>query len=262
MNWKNISLTISLFFLSVLLPLEIRNKLIAQEIDENVTLEEVTENTEKLIGKVVSIRGEIEDLDSNSAFIVSNEEGLGELFGEEKVLVVNITNEPIILPKKDTKIQIIGQVAEFILTNIQREYGLDLDPELYAEYETKPAILANSIALSPEPGEVTQDPKVYYNRRVAIKGEVEEILNSNTFTLDEDRLIGGSNLIVVNLTNKPLPTKNEEVVITGVIRPFVKTDLEQEYDLDWDLEVQEKIEAEYSELPILIVDRIYPSVKQ
>jgi hypothetical protein len=32
--------------------------------------------------------------------------------------------------------------------------GLGLDPNLYREYESQPAIIAQSIALAPEPGQI------------------------------------------------------------------------------------------------------------
>lgn len=262
MNWKNITTGLLLASLSIILPLENSQKTIAQEVEENTTIEEVEENTNELIGQTVSVRGEIEDLESGLTFVVSEDESLGDLFGEDEVLVVNTGGEPIpYFPQGDMDVQITGVVSEFILTEVENEYGLDLDPELYVEYENQPVILAESIAAAPEPGDVTKDPESYYDQRVAIEGEVEDIIGVNTFTLDEDQLVGGSDLIVVNLSNEPLPAEDEIVTITGVIRPFVKADLERDYDLQWDLDVQEKIEAEYSELPVLVVDSIYPSAQ-
>ncbi|MEO1341809.1 MAG: hypothetical protein AAFV28_11865 [Cyanobacteria bacterium J06635_13] len=45
------------------------------------------------------------------------------------------------------------------------------------------------------------------------------------------------------------------------MRPFVKAEFEQDYDLTWDLDVEREIEAEYTEKPVLVVDSIYPSAQ-
>ncbi len=58
------------------------------------------------------------------------------------------------------------------------------------------------------------------------------------------------------MTGEPLPNPEEVVVITGVVRPVVKEDLEKYYNLKWDMEVQEKIEIENSSIPVLIADSI------
>lgn len=42
-----------------------------------------------------------------------------------------------------------------------------------------------------------------------------------------------------------------------MLRPFVKAEFERDYDLTWDLDLQEELEAEYSEKPVLVVDSIY-----
>ena len=145
-----------------------------------------------------------------------------------------------VLPKDNADVQVTGQVAEFILADVNREYGLNLDPEVYAKYELKPVILANSIALAPEPGEITKDPQTYYEQKVAVKGEVKNLVSTNVFTLDENQLIGGSDLVIVNLTGEPLPNQEEVVVITGVVRSVAKEDLEKYYNLTWDMEVARK----------------------
>ena len=55
---------------------------------------------------------------------------------------------------------------------------------------------------------------------------------------------------------------HNSLVITGQVRPFVKAEFEQDYDLTWDLDVEEEIEAEYTDKPVLVVDSIYPSAQE
>jgi hypothetical protein len=49
----------------------------------------------------------------------------------------------------------------------------------------------------------------------------------------------------------------EDLVVTGQLRSFNLYELERDYNLDWDLGVQEQIEAEFTNKPVLIVDEIY-----
>ena len=144
--------------------------------------------------------------------------------------------------------------------DVESEYGLGLDPELYLDYEDKPAIIAQSLAAAPEPGEIAANPDRYYGQILAVTGEIEDIYADNVFTLDEDKLFGGEDLLVVvaNPTQAPIGD-GETVAVTGELRAFITSEFETDYDLTWDLGVQEELEAEYSERPVLIVDRVYPS---
>lgn len=254
MNKKNISLGLALISLSILLPFQTGNKSIAQETGDYVNIEELTENPKKLIGQIVSVRGETEDVETGSTFILSSEEGLKSIFGEDEILIININNQPSILPKEDADIQVTGEVAQFVLQDMKMKYGLNLDPTLYADYELKPVILAKSIALAPEPGEVTKKPQAFYDKKVAIKGEVKDVVGVNVFTLDEDQIIGGSDLVVVNLSGEPLPNQEKEVIVTGFIRSIAQEDLERYYNLNWSPEVQEKVDTDYVNIPVLIAD--------
>ena len=61
----------------------------------------------------------------------------------------------------------------------------------------------------------------------------------------------------INASGEPILEADEKVVVTDTVRPFVKADFERDYDLTWDLDVQQEIEAEYTEKPVLVLDSIY-----
>lgn len=224
----------------------------------NVTTEEVTNNTNVLIGQTVTVRSEPIRKIAPNTFTISDE----QFFGKEPILVVNASGKPFVLPtNNDTEVQVTGKVAKFVVADVERQFDLDLQPDLYVEYEGKPAIVAQSIALAPEPGEITKNPNKYYGKRIAVPAEVEEIVGPNAFTLDEDQLIGGSDLLVLVATpkQKQTPIKDgEKVVATGVLRPFVVADIERDYDLTWDLNLQRKLEVEYRNKPVFIAESVYP----
>ena len=54
-----------------------------------------------------------------------------------------------------------GEVTEFVLADIESAYDLDLDPDLYVYYTDKPAIIAQALAIAPEPGEIAEEPSQY-----------------------------------------------------------------------------------------------------
>lgn len=90
-------------------------------------------------------------------------------------------------------------------------------------------------------------------------GEVEDIVGPNSFTLDEEELIGANDLLVVTINPQRQIEDGKKVVATGVLRPFVLAEFERDYDLTWDLDVQQTLEAEYRDKPVLVVNDVYPS---
>ncbi|MGD1856857.1 MAG: hypothetical protein ACFB2W_21695 [Leptolyngbyaceae cyanobacterium] len=224
--------------------------------EENVTTEELVEETDSLIGQTVSIRGEVADVIGDASFLVRD----GQFFDDDEILVINVSGQPLMLPEVgESQVQVTGEIQQLSLDEAEVAYNLTLDPETYADYEEQPVIIAQSVALAPDPGDITANPEEYYNQVIAVEGEIEDVLAPDIFTLDEDRLFGADDLLVIG-TQDAADIKDESVVtITGVLRPYVKADFERDYDLTWDLSVQETIEGEYSEKPVFVADEIYPS---
>ncbi|MGB7084942.1 MAG: hypothetical protein WBD47_05280 [Phormidesmis sp.] len=228
----------------------------SEEAAENVTTEELSDGAEGLIGETVSLRSEVGEIVDDNSFLIEDD----QVFGGEDILVVNASGEPIVLPEGEgTEVQVTGEVQQLVVADFETEYGLDLDPTLYADYEDRPVVVAESIALSPDPGELTSNPEQYYNQRIAVAGDVAEKLSPTTFTLNDAELFGGEDLLVLTQDMTPQTQDGEKVAVTGVLRPYVKAEFETDYDLDWDLSVQEEIEAEYTEKPVFVADGVYPS---
>lgn len=254
-----IKLSTGALFLSLLSVTVVSNTALqAQEADENTTIEELTEENNQFIGETVTVRGEIEELESGLAFTIV-EPGFLEA---EEIIVLNTANAPFpVMPEDEVPLQVTGEVGTFVLADIENQYGLDLSDEIYVEYENTPVIFADSIALSPSPEEITDNPEDYYGQAVAVQGEVGEIKSDNTFTLDEDQILGGEDLLIINLSSEVIPAEEETVLVTGQIRPFIKTEIERDYDLQWDLELEEELEAEYTDKPVLVLDNIYSAAE-
>ena len=233
-------------------------KLEAQEEEENVTIEEVTEGEDVAVGEEVTVRGEVTEVEPGVSFVMQDDDFLS---GDE-VLVINTSQKTLPEGGDDLPLQVTGEVGALVLADVEREYGLDLDPELYVDYESQPVIFADYMVLSPDIEEVSESPENYYGMEIALQGEVDDIRNAYAFTLEEDELFEGDELLIINATGEPTPEEDEAIVVTGMVRPFVKAEFDRDYDLTWDLDVQQEIEAEYTEKPVLVVDSIYPSAKE
>lgn len=231
------------------------NNLQAQETDSNATIEEIENSNSAEMGEQVTVRGEVNEVEPGVSFQISEE---GFLEGSE-VLVVNVSGEMLpMMPDEDLELQVTGELGEFIYADVDSLYDFDLDPDLYVDYENKPVIFAESLTLSPGIEDISESPDNFYSKEVALEGEVTEIKSDLAFTLTEDDFIGGDDMLIINVTGEPIPAEDERVVVTGMVRPYVTADFERDYDLTWDLDVQEEIEAEYSQKPVLVVDTIYP----
>lgn len=225
--------------------------------ESNVTTEELADEPASYEGKEVTVRGEVDKTVDETSFLIDD----GNLFEGEGVLVINATSEPFAIPDVgDSEVQVTGEVETFSSASTAEEYSLTLDPTLYADYENQPVIIAKSLALAPDPGDITANPEQYYNQRIAIEGKVDDIYQPDLFTLDEEKLFAGEDLLVLSPGVTAAAVKDNEIVaITGVLRPYIQSDFDKDYELQWDLSVKETIDAEYEQKPVFVADGIYPS---
>lgn len=220
----------------------------------NVTPEDISANLADYLGQSVSVRQEVEEITGNYAFLL----GTDPLFSGERVLVINASGQAVnLIEGEGTEVQVTGDVREFILADIESEYGFDLDNNVFADYENQPVIVARSIALSPDPSDISENPAAYYSRRLAIEGNISTIVNANTMTINDSVLFGGDDLLAISPNETITVEKGGDVVITGVLRSYVYADIAEEYNLTWDLNFQEQIQAEYQNKPVFIIDGIY-----
>ena len=240
------------------------NKLSAQEeIQEgknNVTIEKVTGNIDEYVGQTVTVRSDVEEEVNESGFVLQSD----EFFGGEPFLLLNAGAVPVTRPNEDIGVQATGTVREFVIADIESEYGIDLDDELYVDYEDRPAIIAESVALAPTVEELAENPAAFYDQAIAIEGEVGEVFSSNTMSLYEDGWIDDIGLIVVGV-NSDLDAEGnalqegETIVVTGMARAFDVNLLQQDSELKWDADKISEFESRYTDRPAIVADDVYPS---
>ncbi|AFY79779.1 hypothetical protein [Oscillatoria acuminata] len=217
------------------------------------TTENISSNPENFIGQTVTVRGDVQEIDTSSDTFLMDDD---RFLTGEGILVINSSGEVFAIPNADEmQVQVTGEVRQFNLVDINTGYGLNLDPQLYSEYENQPAIVAESLALSPTPEQVSENPDLFYNRPIAIEGQFNEQLAPNAFTFNNDEVL------VINADELQILPENEDLVVTGEVRPFDLAALQSEYNLNWDAELQQRMQDQYSNSLVLVADGIYPTLE-
>lgn len=222
---------------------------------EDVEAGDLSGNLEDYIGRTISIRGEVVEVLGNDAFVIA-----GGLFNDD-IVVLNTSGSPFVLPTDDIteRVQVTGQVQQVTADSVNQQYGLNLNPATFGDYDNNPAILADSIVLAPEPGEVSDNPQVFYNERIALEGGIDEEFGANVFTIGGAGFFGGSNILVISEADGFINFENvNDVVVLGELRPFNLAQLEQEYNLVLDPNARQSLASDYNEQSVLIAEHIFP----
>lgn len=262
-----------------------------QETNTNTT-GDVARKLDDLVGQTVTIRGEVDEPVSQNAIKL---EGKG-VFGGQDVLVALPAG--VTVPGEDNKatndIQVTGEVRQ-LTADTATQLNLNIPADKLSDYEGKPVIVAQSVAMSPSPQEISDRPEAFYNKSIAIEGDLEEVA-PNTYKLKGDGVGGGDILVLssqaVNsqasaqsnqsnqngqdnqANNAPAngtgttgddSSSNtqqadnqdlDDVVVTGEVRPFNLSELQQQYN--WNTEQQQQLEQDYANKPVIVADSVNP----
>lgn len=221
-----------------------------------VELEDLREDLNDYVGQCISIRETVGKPVGDPAFLLTDY----HLFGSQIMLVFNASGLPFTLPPEHVAeaVLVTGEVHPFTIAEFERHYGIELDPDRYADHESLPVIVAQSIVVAPDPSEVTENSELFDNQVIAVAGEIDDRFTPNIFTLDEEQFIGGEDLLVIGTTTVPsFEEEDADILAVGVLRRFNAETLEQEYDLDWDTEVRQQINAEFANKFVLVAEAVY-----
>jgi hypothetical protein len=87
---------------------------------------EIVNNTDEFVDKTATIKTRLIQKVGLSSFTVSD----ARFFGGEPIVVVNALRVPFNLPvDQNTEIQVTGQVRNFVIPEIEREFKLKLQNE-------------------------------------------------------------------------------------------------------------------------------------
>jgi len=108
-------------------------------------------------------------------------------------------------------------------------------------------------------GKLSKDGKKYYGQNVTVRAEVEDVLDAHSFTLDEDSVIPGPDVVVLVPAGFDVASlaHDQVVTVTGKVRPYVMADLSR--DFDWFKHgkiVTEEKKVDYKTRPVLVAESI------
>lgn len=231
------------------------------ESQTTVTAQDVADQAtaEQLIGQTITIRSMPEERIGANGIIMNTNDG-------DSILVINPARNGFQLPpEREIPLQVTGRVETFNPAQIQSKYGIQLEPNLYSEYENRPALIAQSLALAPKPEDLAAAPDGYFaNQPIAVEGELRKLdYTPNAFALYEEGWIDDVGVLVVGVDGdlKAKGTPLEEggnVVVTGVTRPF-SAELAREFNLGWNDQQIQEFQSRYTNRPVVVADGVYPS---
>ncbi|MFP4099907.1 hypothetical protein [Coleofasciculus sp.] len=106
-------------------------------------------------------------------------------------------------------------------------------------------------------GDVTDNREELTGEMITVDGKVDEVIDSSTFKLEQEGLLLDKEVLVMNANPDTPIIEDNWVRVTGKVSKFVsKEELEKDYDLTWDLDVEQSIEAEYENKPVILAESV------
>lgn len=229
----------------------------SQAEQDNVTSDDVTqvEAGDPAVGELVTIRsGVVETLDDNG-FVMESNNG-------DSILIINRTGTPFTQPEEAIPIQVTGQLETFSAAESAQQYGLELDPALYDEYDQQPVIIAENFALAPRPQDLWNAPDEYYEETIAVEGDLRPLEEAeNAFALFEEGWVSDTGVLIIGvgpLVDAADLEAGENVVVTGQAEQLDES-LLREAGFGWDDSQIQEFLSRYENRPVIIAEQVYPS---
>jgi len=107
-------------------------------------------------------------------------------------------------------------------------------------------------------GKLAKNAKDYYGRTVTVKADIQDVIDSHTFTLDEDAILTGADVLVLvpaGYTESLAP--KQKVTVTGKVRQYVATELEHDYHwFQGGKLVSRDSKIDYKTRPVIVADSV------
>jgi hypothetical protein len=254
----------------------------------SISAGKLAKEAKNFYGQTVTVKAEVEDVLDNRTFTLDED----AIFAGPDVLVVVPKGSTSGL-MHDQVVTVTGTVRPFVQAELERDYdwfkdGKILKKDVKIDYTTRPVLIATSIMTADgrdlttigtaalqsgestmppvgrvsletiSAGKLAKDAKKFYGQTVTVKAEVESVLDDHTFTLDEDDILAGPDVLVVVPRGTARGLMHDQVVtVTGTVRPFVQAELERDYDWFKDGKILKKdTKIDYKTRPVLIAQSV------
>jgi hypothetical protein len=107
-------------------------------------------------------------------------------------------------------------------------------------------------------GKLAKDAKKFYGQTVTVTAEVEDVLDNHSFTLDEDAVLAGPDVLVLVPKGMTAGLKHDDkVTVTGTVRAFVQAELEKDYDWFKDGKIlKSDTKIDYKTRPVVVAQSV------
>jgi len=87
----------------------------------------------------------------------------------------------------------------------------------------------SSIVVNSE--DIVRNPSQFYGKLVMIQpDDVDRVISPHAFLLDEDAALAGPDLLVLVPSPSRTIAREEDVIVTGTVRRYVRAEIERDYD--------------------------------
>jgi hypothetical protein len=262
---------------------------LAGDMGGSISAGKLAKEAKNFYGQTVTVKAEVEDILDNRTFTLDED----AILAGPDVLVVVPKGSTTGL-KHDDVVTVTGTVRPFVQAELERDYdwfkdGKILKKGVKVDYKTRPVLIATSVMTADgrdltmaktadvhssygstmppvgrasldtiSAGKLARDAKKFYGQTVTVRAEVEDVLDDHTFTLDEDDILAGPDVLVVVPKGTAQGLMHDQVVtVTGTVRPFVQAELERDYDWFKDGKILTKgVKIDYKTRPVLIAHSV------
>lgn len=139
-------------------------------------------------------------------------------------------------------------------TTGQRIAGLQPAPRVAGEQPSQMVLVTS-------PGSISANPSAFYGVPVSVHAQVGEASGAHTSTLEEDAWwrVGDDLLVVIPQPSGPGRLNEDDyVTVVGTVQPFVRTDVERDYDW-FDFDNVPDLNIELEGRPMIVADLVRTS---
>jgi hypothetical protein len=204
--------------------------IVAQSVRILFQAEDIDDEAE-FAGRTLSVTGEVSEVIDPRAFRMGGDDGTLGIGADDGLLVIGAKTLPQwagsdireddLDALEDRTVVATGTVRRFVLVEVEEELDIDLDDEIYVEFEGEPVLVARQVQLTfPDQGvevsvaDLADEPDMYEGLSVTIQGTVTEVLSAGAFLVNNE-------VVVLNTGNPAMSVvEGKRVQVKGVVHDF------------------------------------------
>jgi hypothetical protein len=209
-------------------------------------------------GQTVTVKATVQDILGTHSFTLDED----AILARHDVLVLLPEGSLPTGLKHDDHVLVTGTVRRYVTSELDKDYDWFKDGEIVKsttkiDFDTRPVLVATSVRVAGDahakhgkmsdndspveiqrtgievvtPAKLSRDGKKFYGQTVTVRGEVDDVIDSRTFTLDEDSILPGPDVLVLVPKGVASTLVHDQVVtIVGTVRPYVMAEIKKDYD--------------------------------